>query len=183
MTQLAGRFSRFEHVLSSALLLSDVAATSGDRVGLIAFDEPDSRVRAAVDAERRRCERCASTLSGLDATLTEPDYASAFRMLATRQRRRALVVFFTDVIDVRAAQAVRRLRRSRGAATRDGHRRDPERSAARGGAADERRDRSRSSQRRGGRAGARARGGAGAHASRRESRCSTCRRRAWRRRS
>jgi uncharacterized protein (DUF58 family) len=45
-----------------------------------------------------------STLSGLDASLTEPDYASAFRTLATRQRRRALVVFFTDVIDVRVAK-------------------------------------------------------------------------------
>ena len=31
MTQLAGRFSRFEHVLSAALVLSDVAANSGDR--------------------------------------------------------------------------------------------------------------------------------------------------------
>jgi uncharacterized protein (DUF58 family) len=44
-------------------------------------------------------------MSGLDATLTEPDYASAFRMLATRQRRRALVVFFTDVIESRAARS------------------------------------------------------------------------------
>ena len=45
-----------------------------------------------------------NAMSALDATLTEPDYASAFRMLATRQRRRALVVFFTDVIDLRAAR-------------------------------------------------------------------------------
>jgi uncharacterized protein (DUF58 family) len=45
-----------------------------------------------------------NALSGLDATLTEPDYASAFRLLATRQRKRALVVLFTDVIDLRAAK-------------------------------------------------------------------------------
>lgn len=103
MTQLAGRFSRFEHVLSAALLLSDVAVTSGDRVGLIAFDD---RIRALVPPSRGTAalRTLRSTLSGLDATLTEPDYASAFRMLATRQRRRALVVFFTDVIDVRAAK-------------------------------------------------------------------------------
>jgi uncharacterized protein (DUF58 family) len=103
MTQLAGRFSRFEHVLSSVLLLCDVAATSGDRVGLIAFDD---RIRALVPPSRGTgaLRSLRSTLSGLDATLTEPDYASAFRLLATRQRRRALVVFFTDVIDVRAAK-------------------------------------------------------------------------------
>jgi len=103
MTQLAGRFSRFEHVLSSALLLSDVAATGGDRVGLIAFDD---EIRAFVPPQRGRQALTAlrTTMSGLDATLTEPDYASAFRLLATRQRRRALVVFFTDVIDERAAR-------------------------------------------------------------------------------
>ena len=103
MTQMAGRFSRFEHVLSSALLLSEVAATGGDRVGLIAFDD---QIRAFVPTQRGTAALRAlrTTMSGLDATLTEPDYASAFRLLATRQRRRALVVFFTDVIDERAAR-------------------------------------------------------------------------------
>jgi uncharacterized protein (DUF58 family) len=103
MTQSAGRFSRFEHVLSSSLLLADVAVTSGDRVGLIAFDD---RIRAVMAPSRGTgaLALVRSTLSGLDASLTEPDYASAFRTLATRQRRRALVVFFTDVIDVRVAK-------------------------------------------------------------------------------
>jgi uncharacterized protein (DUF58 family) len=103
MTQLAGTFSRFEHVLSSALLLSDVAATGGDRVGMIAFDD---QIRAFVPPQRgtQALRALRTTMSGLDATLTEPDYASAFRLLATRQRRRALVVFFTDVIDERAAR-------------------------------------------------------------------------------
>lgn len=104
MTQLAGRFSRFEHTLSAALVLSDVAATSGDRVGLIAFDD---EVRAFVPPVKGAgaLRGLRASLSGLEATLTEPDYSSAFRLLATRQRRRALVVFFTDVIDSRAAHS------------------------------------------------------------------------------
>ena len=104
MTQLAGRFSRFEHVLSAALVFSDVAATSGDRVGMIAFDEA---VRAFVPPQKGlfALRSLRTSLSGLEARLTEPDYASAFRLLATRQRRRALVVFFTDVIDVRTARS------------------------------------------------------------------------------
>ena len=103
MTQLAGRYSRFEHVLSAALVLSDVAAASGDRVGLLAFDDD---VRAFVPPQKglAALRSLRTSLSGLDATLTEPDYSAAFRMLAVRQRRRALVVFFTDVIDTRAAQ-------------------------------------------------------------------------------
>lgn len=102
MTQLAGRYPRFEHVLSAALVLSDVAASSGDRVGMIAFDDV---IRSFVAPQRgtgalRTLHRA---MSALDATLTEPDYAAAFRMLATVQRRRALVVFFSDVVDVRTA--------------------------------------------------------------------------------
>lgn len=104
MTQTAGRFTRFEHVLSASLVLSDVASTSGDRVGLIAFDDA---VRAFVPPQQGSAalRSVRSALSGLEATLTEPDYAAAFRLLAMRQRRRALVLFFTDVIDVRTARS------------------------------------------------------------------------------
>jgi uncharacterized protein (DUF58 family) len=105
MTQMAGEFARIEHVLSAALLLTDVAAVSGDQVGALAFDDivrafvPPQRGRAALGAVRE-------ALSGVSASLSEPDYATAFRMLALRQRRRALVVFFTDVIDARASRSL-----------------------------------------------------------------------------
>ena len=175
MTQLAGRFSRFEHVCRRRC----AQRRRGDERRPRRPDRVRRPVRALVPPQRGTgaLAESAIALSGLDATLTEPDYASAFRMLATRQRRRALVVFFTDVIDVRAAQAVRRLRGSRGAAARAGHRRDPERGAARRGACRARRDRSRCSaapRRRSWCASARKRWRAcGAPASR----CSTLRRR------
>lgn len=98
MTQLAGRYSRFEHVLSAALVLTDVAATGGDRVGLLAFDD---QIRAQVAPQRSAgaLRAIRPALSALEASMTEPDYAAAFRVLATRQRRRALVVLFIDVTD------------------------------------------------------------------------------------
>ena len=105
MTQMAGDFARIEHVLSAALLLTDVAAVSGDQVGTLAFDDsvrafvPPQRGRAALGAVRE-------ALSGVNASLSEPDYATAFRVLSLRQRRRALVVFFTDVIDARASRSL-----------------------------------------------------------------------------
>jgi uncharacterized protein (DUF58 family) len=104
MTQLAGQYSRLDHVLSASLVLSDVAATSGDRVGLIAFDDS---IRAVVAPQRGRTalRSLRAAISGLDARVVEPDYAAAFRVLATSQPRRALIVFFTDVIDVRAARS------------------------------------------------------------------------------
>lgn len=105
MTQLAGEFSRFEHALSSVLVLADVAAQSGDRVGTLVFDD---QVRAYVAPQRGLAGLRAirDALVPLEATLVEPDYGGAFRTLAARQRRRALVVFFTDVIDARSSQAL-----------------------------------------------------------------------------
>ena len=105
MTQLAGSFTRLEHALSAALVLTDVAANAGDRVGTLVFDDA---IRAFVPAQRGQAALRAvrNALIPIEATLTEPDYAAAFRFLATRQRRRSLIVFFTDVIDVRASRAL-----------------------------------------------------------------------------
>ena len=43
---------------------------------------------------------------GVTPTLTEPDYAAAFRTLVERNRRRSLIVLFTDVVDVRSSRAL-----------------------------------------------------------------------------
>ena len=45
-------------------------------------------------------------LDGSDAMNPEPDYSAAFRALALRQRKRALIVLLTDVIDGRAARSL-----------------------------------------------------------------------------
>jgi uncharacterized protein (DUF58 family) len=105
MTQLADDLPRFEYALSSALVLADVAAGSGDQVGMMAFDD---QVRAWVPpahgTEALRSIRAG--LIPLRASMAEPDYATAFRTLDARQRKRALIVFYTDVIDPRASQSL-----------------------------------------------------------------------------
>jgi uncharacterized protein (DUF58 family) len=105
MTQMAGEFSRFEHALSSALVLTDVAATAGDRVGTLVFDD---EIRTFVPATRSKgsLQAVRDALIPVEATSAEPDYAAAFRFLGAHQRKRALVVFFTDVLDVRASKAL-----------------------------------------------------------------------------
>ncbi|MGH7653405.1 MAG: DUF58 domain-containing protein [Gemmatimonadaceae bacterium] len=105
MTQLAMDRTRFEHALSSALILTDIAANAGDRVGALVFDD---EVRSWVPARPGRAALHAirDAFVPLAATTREPDYAAAFRFLAAHQRKRALVVFITDVIDPRASQAL-----------------------------------------------------------------------------
>jgi uncharacterized protein (DUF58 family) len=105
MTQIAGAYSRFEYALSSALVLADVASTAGDRVGAMVFDD---QLRALVPAQRGRgaLQALRTALIPVQPSLVEPDYSSAFRALAARQRKRALLVLLTDVIDARAARAL-----------------------------------------------------------------------------
>ncbi|HEX6964441.1 MAG TPA: DUF58 domain-containing protein, partial [Gemmatimonadaceae bacterium] len=105
MTQVAGELPRFEYALSSALVLADIALHSGDQVGLIVFDD---EVRAFVPAQRGAValRNLRDALVPVAPSMAEPDYAAAFRTLATRHRKRSLIVLFTDVIDPRASQAL-----------------------------------------------------------------------------
>lgn len=105
MTQLAGEFPRFEYALSSALVLADVAVQAGDRVGALVFDD---QLRALVPAQRGAgaLQALRIALVPVQPTLVEPDYAAAFRALALRQRKRALIVLLTDVIDGRTARSL-----------------------------------------------------------------------------
>jgi uncharacterized protein (DUF58 family) len=105
MTQLASTRSRFEAALSSALILTDIAANAGDRVGALVFDD---EIRAYVPARpgRGALQAIRDAFIPLAPTTREPDYAAAFRFLAAHQRKRALIVFITDVIDPRASQAL-----------------------------------------------------------------------------
>jgi uncharacterized protein (DUF58 family) len=100
-----GALPRFEHALSAALVLADVAVHSGDQVGLLLFDD---EVRAFVPPAKGRAalQRIRGALVPARATMAEPDYAAAFRTLAARHPKRSLVVLFTDVIDPRSSQAV-----------------------------------------------------------------------------
>jgi uncharacterized protein (DUF58 family) len=105
MTLLSGEFARFEHALSSAMILTDIAAAAGDRIGTLVFDDA---IRAFVPAQRSRgaLQAIREAVVPVTASSREPDYASAFRHLAAHQRKRALVVLFTDVLGVRASRAL-----------------------------------------------------------------------------
>lgn len=105
MTQVAGDRTRFEHAIAATLVLADVAMQSRDKVGLLLFDD---EVRGFVPPGTgpATLRRMRALLAGAEARLVEPDYAAAFRVLAERQRTRALVVVLGDVVDPRASRAV-----------------------------------------------------------------------------
>ena len=98
MSSRSGGLTAFDRALNAAILLGQVAARHGDRVGLLAFDDRP-RVWLPPKAGSRDGSRLIRATYDLEPSLREPDYAGAFRQLARRVRRRSLVVLFTQVID------------------------------------------------------------------------------------
>ena len=97
--------ARLEAVVSAALQLARAAVEHDDNVGLMVF--ADTVQRYVAPGRGRRALR--AVLEGLalaQGRLVESDYPTAFRYLAAHNRKRALTVLFTDVIDRTASDAL-----------------------------------------------------------------------------
>jgi uncharacterized protein (DUF58 family) len=101
----AGELTKLDHAINAALLLVHVALTTGDRVGLFAFAD---RVSVSLPARpgRLQMRRFLDAVRPLRAGEVESDYDEALAELSRRQRRRALVVIFTDVLDPDQGEAL-----------------------------------------------------------------------------
>lgn len=94
----AGELTKLDHAVNSALLLVHVALRSGDRAGLLAFaDTVTTTLPPRSGAAQLR--RFLDAVRPLRAGETEADYDDALGYLSRWQRRRALVVLFTDLLD------------------------------------------------------------------------------------
>ncbi|HEX2450255.1 MAG TPA: DUF58 domain-containing protein [Gemmatimonadales bacterium] len=96
---------RLEAVVDAALRLAHAAVEHDDNVGVMVFaDEVQSFVPPS--RGRRALRNVLEALAAAEGRLAESDYPAAFRELALRNRRRALTVVFTDVIDRTASGAL-----------------------------------------------------------------------------
>lgn len=102
--EVAGR-PRIEPVVSAALWLALAAYHHDDNIGIMAVGD---KIEAYVPPQRgkRGLRHVLDVLAAVEPKLVEPDYPHAFQYLAVRNRRRALTVFFTDVIDRLASEAL-----------------------------------------------------------------------------
>lgn len=97
--------ARLDFAVQAALELASAAAQYDDNVGVMAFADG---VQHFVAPQRGSAglKRVLDVLAVLEPKLVEPDYPGAFRYLAVRNRKRALTVLFTDVIDRFASEAL-----------------------------------------------------------------------------
>ncbi len=101
----AGELTKLDHAINAGLLLVHVAVSAGDRVGLFAFSD---RVTVTLPprAGRIQMRRFLDAVRPLRPGEVEADYDEALAHLSRWQRRRALVVIFTDVLDPDQGQAL-----------------------------------------------------------------------------
>jgi uncharacterized protein (DUF58 family) len=103
MAPPVGELMRMDYAVNTALLLSYVASLRGDQVGMLAFADA---VRAYVAPRRGKpqFQRLLETLYNLQPEPVEADHGEALGYLARRQRRRSLIVLFTDLATPEAAE-------------------------------------------------------------------------------
>jgi uncharacterized protein (DUF58 family) len=90
--------TKLDRAVDAALALARAAEGRGDRVGAVIFGAEVERV-VAPEGGRGRLGPLAEALHLAAARPVESDYGAAFDVLEARQRRRALVLVFTDLAD------------------------------------------------------------------------------------
>ena len=96
-----------DHALAAALALTRVAASRGDRVTLAAFsDRVERSVR--VHSGHRSIHAAYGALYDLQTRLAEPAFDLAAETAMSLESRRSTVVLLTSVVDLAAAELLRR---------------------------------------------------------------------------
>jgi uncharacterized protein (DUF58 family) len=109
---MAGRIgarTKLDHTIDASLALAYAAFLSGDRVAFTVFDR-EVRGFLAPRGHRRELGPLVEFLRPVEPRLVEADYAALVRTLATRQRRRALVVVFSDFVESDSVSPIGTLR-------------------------------------------------------------------------
>jgi uncharacterized protein (DUF58 family) len=98
MATPVGPLAKLDYSVNTALMLAYVATRLGDNVGMLAFAD---RINTHLPPRRGKRQFLAmlEALYDLPVQHTEPDYALAFQYFGARQRKRALIVLFTDLLD------------------------------------------------------------------------------------
>ena len=98
MVSRIGERTKLDYAIDAALRLARTSLDRGDQVGLCAFG---AKILVYLPPRRGRAQLRAMVdgLYPLQPELTESDYAQAFGAVTSRNKRRALIATFTDILD------------------------------------------------------------------------------------
>ncbi|HVO43197.1 MAG TPA: DUF58 domain-containing protein [Aggregatilineales bacterium] len=103
---IALNMAKVDFVINSILLLSYVASRKGDQVGLLVFAD-DIKQFVPPEAGSAQFHKLLEVMYALGSEPVEADYARAINYLRAKQKKRALVVLFTDLGGARATDTLR----------------------------------------------------------------------------
>ena len=98
-----GDLAKLDYAINTALLLAYVATLKGDHVGMLTFAD-DVRTYLAPKRGKGQFYRMLEALYNVQFEPVEADYATALSYLGVKHKRRSLVVLFTDLVTLDAAQ-------------------------------------------------------------------------------
>lgn len=103
MSEPVGGVPKLDHAINAAILLGWFCLRTGDRVGLLGFDQ---QIRQWADPAggMHTFHRLQAMTSEIDYKHVETNYTLTLAEAATRLRRRSLVVLFTDFLDTVTAE-------------------------------------------------------------------------------
>jgi uncharacterized protein (DUF58 family) len=103
MTTYCGRRTKFDAVLEAAVLVSRVALDQGDALGLVVFSD---QVEVYLHPRREHAQMTAvmESLYDKQPRLVEPNFERALVRTAQANRRRSLIILFTDVTVIEPAR-------------------------------------------------------------------------------
>jgi len=96
MQSPVAEIAKLDYAVNAVLLLGYVATGMGDKVGMMTFADDVGRFLRP-RAGRGQFYRMLERLYGIEAHAVEPDFGRALNYLALQQRKRALIVIFTDL--------------------------------------------------------------------------------------
>lgn len=98
-----GDLAKLDYVINTALLLSYVATLKSDHVGLLTFAD-EVRTYLAPKRGKGQFYQMLDALYNVQFEPVEADYSRALAYLGVKQKRRSLVVLFTDLVTLDAAR-------------------------------------------------------------------------------
>lgn len=98
-----GALQKLDHAINAALLASYVATLRGDQIGLLTFADQVSAYLAPGKG-RSQFYTMLELLYNVESQPVEADYARALGYLSVKNRRRSLIIVFSDLVTLEAAQ-------------------------------------------------------------------------------
>ncbi|MCY4401718.1 MAG: DUF58 domain-containing protein [Candidatus Poribacteria bacterium] len=104
-TLLQNAMLKLDYAINTTLMAAYVSTLKGDKVGMMAFADTVHQYLAPKPGKKQFLTML-ETIYALPVHPVEPDFESAFTYLATKQRKRALIILFTDILDNDSAEGI-----------------------------------------------------------------------------